>query len=204
MDLKNRLFGAGHIIFTAIGAAAGFLVSLGQYLALIPPEYRSNKWYGVAAALVALGAAIKMPSKGDPAALPPKALLALLVGGALLAAAPARADDPVPPGLIPSAGICNTKGSVCVSPAFAVVPYAIDLRSGNVSRDIAFAFGYGVTFPEALTPTLIPGVDLLGGLQTGGGWMAGLLPRVGPVRVGILLTHKPGATYAQFGLGGGY
>lgn len=94
LDLKNRLFGAGNRILTAVGAVAGFLVAMGQYLDLVPPEFRTSKLYVVAAALVALGAALRMPSKKEDAA---KVATGLALFLALGFTAPAFAHGPYTP-----------------------------------------------------------------------------------------------------------
>ena len=81
LDLKNRILGTGHRIFTVLGLLAGAVVAFGQYLDVIPEQYRSQKWYIVAVGLVAAGAWWR--KNIAPAAL---ALLLLCI------ALPARAD----------------------------------------------------------------------------------------------------------------
>lgn len=130
----------------------------------------------------------------------PPALLVLLLGG-LLFAAPARAAEPG--GLLPFAGVCNIPGTVCVQPAVTVVPTLIDFRSFNISRNVGFAAGYAVVFPKRLFGKLDLGIDFLGGVQTGGGWIAAALPRFGALRLGPVVSHKPGVTYAGLGIGAG-
>jgi hypothetical protein len=101
ITIKERIFGAGHRVVTLLGVLAGGVVALGQYLDYVPAEYRTSKWYAVAAALVALGAALKMPGQ------PPKVPIALLLGG-LLFAAPARAAEPVAGGCLESKALGHT------------------------------------------------------------------------------------------------
>jgi hypothetical protein len=143
------------------------------------------------------------PAAGKGSSATPPALLALLAAGLLLAA-PARADDVVPPGLLPQAGTCSAKGMLCVSPAVAVIPYVIDFRSGNIDKDVAFGLGYGLTFPKAFSPNFIPGADFLFGSKTSGGWIAAVMGRIGPFRLGLNVKHNPGTTYAGLGFGAGY
>lgn len=73
ISLKDRVFGAGHRVYTVLGVVAGVLVAAAQYLDYIPEEWRGNKFYVIATGLVAAGAWWK--AKVEPTAtstvLPP-------------------------------------------------------------------------------------------------------------------------------------
>lgn len=205
MDLLKKL---GHELYVrvivsyqstliALAAAAGIVCidTFTTYLQGLPKFTGST-----AATLVfALGALAK--KKLAEKVVPP-AMLALIIGS-LLFAAPARAQEAQPGGVLPQAGACFKDGGVCLQPAVTVIPIVIDFRSGNVSRNVAFGFGYAITFPKALTPALVPGADFLGGTQTGGGWNAAFMLRLGAIRLGPVIQHEPGVTYGGLGVGTG-
>jgi hypothetical protein len=205
MTLKDRLLKGWNGVLTAVGVVAAVLVEIGMAADFLPKD---SRLHAIAVACAALGAALTVPKKtGAPAAL-------ILIAGSLLLASPARAQTTAtfdgtafssdqPGGLLPQAGVCFNSGKECLQPAVTVLPYVIDFRSGNVAQNIGFGFGYALVFPKALAPSLIPGIEILGGTQTGGGWNAALLPRLGALRCGVVVTHKPGVTYAGLGFGVG-
>lgn len=201
LSYRSTLFG--------LAAAAGVIAidQLTTYLQSLPKFSGS----AIAALVFVLGAQAKAKLQTAASVLPaPRgfstvrlAILLAVVSFGLSFAAMARADDVQPGGILPSAGVCNGKGTVCLQPAVTVVPILIDFRSGNVSHDIGFGFGYGIVFPKVLGPNFTPGVDFLGGVQTGGGWLAAVMPRLGAIRLGPVLSHQPNATYAGLGVGTG-
>jgi hypothetical protein len=153
LDLKNRAVGVGHRIMTGVGVVAGLLISLGEYLQYIPVEYRSSKWYLVAAALVALGTALKLPGKKDLPAAP-----AALVLGLLLFAGAARADD----ALVPAGGVClNAKNTICFRPVLGVSGAIYDFTARTVAHDVQIGGGYELTIiPEKLGVAAGPALNL--------------------------------------------
>ncbi len=196
--LMDRIWGVGGKLATILGVVAGALVELAPYVDLLPKDSRIHY---VAAGLVAFGLWYrKIPGTSSAPSVTPFVLLA---AGSLLLAAPAHAQEAQPGGLLPSAGACTASGSACLQPAVTVVPYLIDFRSGNVSRDIAFGVGYAIVFPKKLVFGMMPGADFLGGTKTGGGWIAAIMPRLGAFRVGPVVSHNPGVTYAGLGVGAG-
>lgn len=145
--MKERIFGIGHRILTALGAVAGALVFLGQYLDYIPAEYRSSKWYAVAVALVALGAALKMPAKPPAIAVvpdPPKGfahpalLLALAVALGMFAFS-ARAEEPK------FGGCLTSHPGTCFAPSVSVNVIAIRVNDGSVTSTFDPGIGYGAS-----------------------------------------------------------
>lgn len=113
MDLKTRVFGAKHRILTVIGAAAAVLGEVGGFAGLFPQD---SRLHAICAGCALLGAGLSWPGAGKaPAPVPillkdekppskdvpppgPISFLALLLAGSLLfLAAPARADETVPP-----------------------------------------------------------------------------------------------------------
>ncbi len=197
---RTTLAGATGVLFSVVGSQ--LVPALALYFGAQPGII----WQLLGMALGAIpGAFMTDLAKKVAAAIdPPKVALLLLVGGSLLFAAPARAQEVQPGGVLPSAGVCNGKGTVCLQPAVTVVPILIDFKSGNVSRNIGFGFGYGVIFPRVFnSASFTPGVDFLGGVQTGGGWIAALMPRLGVLRIGPVVSHLPGVTYAGLGVGTG-
>lgn len=206
-DFKHRALGAGNRIFTVLGLVMAALAGLSQYLDLIPQDLRGGPVYGFMAFAVGVGtlwAKSFPPGPLSTGKVPPSITpLVLLAAGSLLLAAPARAQDAQPSGLLPQAGTCSKSGSACLQPVLTVLPIVIDFKSGNVSRDVAFGFGYGLVFPKTSVLGLAPGVDLLGGTKTSGGWIAAVLPKLGAFRLGPVVTHAPGATYAGLGFGVG-
>lgn len=130
-DLKNRVWGVGNKVFTVLGAAAGLLVAAGEYLDIIPPEYRSNKWYAVAAGLVAAGAWFRRTFPGEKPATPPVApvVLAFLLGS-LLFAPPAQAEEPdLRPATLCAIGSTN---AWCFGILPTVTAFGVDVRHGKV------------------------------------------------------------------------
>ncbi len=204
VTLKDRLLKGWNGVLTAIGVVGGVLVEIGMYADLLPKD---SRLHAVAVALGVLGAALTVPKAGPPVA--PAVLLAFALGFALPARAQTATFDGAafsadqPGGLLPQAGACFKNGGICIQPALTVVPILIDFKSGDVSRNIAFGFGYGIVFPRALTSSLVPGVDFLGGTKTGGGWIAAVMPRLGALRIGPVVSHNPGVTYAGLGIGTG-
>ena len=164
-------------------------------------------WTVLGGLLALLPAALMADTKkpgvtGSPAVGGSITPLVLLAAGGLLLAAPARADEPLQPGgLLPQAGTCFHNSDACVQPAATVIPYVVDFRSGNVAQNIGFGVGYALVFPKALSPSFTPGVEVLAGTQTGGGWNAAIMPRLGTIRIGVVVTHKPGVTYGGLGVG---
>jgi len=135
---------------TGVGVAAGLLISLGEYLQYIPPEYRSSKWYLVAAALAALGAALKLPGK--------KAAPAALALGLLLVAVPAKAAD----ALVPAGGVCfNAKNTICFRPVLGVSGAIYDFTARTVAHDMQIGGGYELTIiPEKFGIAAGPALNL--------------------------------------------
>lgn len=138
LDIKDRALGVGNRILTALGVVAGALVSAGQYLELIPPEYRTSKWYAVAAALVALGTALKLPGKKIVSA----GTAALL----LVFAMPAFGQVDPTAGTVDGAGMADavaqsapdprwsiTLGPVNLAPSVSFSPTVISLKDFSLS-----------------------------------------------------------------------
>lgn len=215
LDLKNRLFGVGHRIFTIIGSVAGLAVGLSDYLGLIPVQYQSAWWYVAAVGFAAWGAWWK--KKMIPAITP--AALALLVAGALAYAPAVRAQEvmgtdlipepaPADPTLIPALAVCNLAKTTCLAPAIAIVPYVLDFDTGSIGRNqrILFQFGEGLTVVKGSVGF---GGDFLVGTSDSGGWNAALLGKVGPkggmmFRLGPVVEHTANGYHWSLGIGGGF
>lgn len=203
MDLKNRVLGAGHRIFTVIGGVAGFLVAVGQYMSYIPEPYRSSKWYAVAAAIVALGAAIKMPGQDaknktetpvpQPSVPPVNPALILLLGASLLLPVAAYGDDaPPPPAPAPVHKLCV--GNFCGQAGVGVTGGAYDFEKKQFLRN------YTVGGLLQITHIAIKDFAFVGGIGFQAGEIIGM-----PVQVGLeYLPLKVALVYCDntlFGVG---
>ena len=174
------------LVYLAIAVAA-----LGSFLCGQP-------WIGLMLAVVLVAAVFFFRAR--------TAVLIIVVAG-LSVGTSARADDvQPPPGFLPQIAICNAGNTVCLAPAVAIVPYTIDLGTGNIGPAVLFQGGQGITFVGGKVSY---GADALFGTSTSGGWNAALMGKVGPTgapsfHLGPVIVHTPGDTRFTIGIGAGY
>jgi hypothetical protein len=177
IDLKHRAWGTlWNKIFTVLGGLTGFAAAAGQYLDMIPEQYRSQKWYGVAAALVALGLAlgkgkpapVPLDKPVDPPAPPSKGfahvgcLIAMAAACLLVLPAAARASDELKPNLPATLCMIGSSGNWCYGFLPTVTAgFGVDVRHGEVKA----AVGIGASIAGTWMPGQLKSVTI--GLHSG-------------------------------------